>query len=82
MSQPQTQQNLTTAVADSFAGWGAVETWVFDLDYTLYPPSAALFAQIEQRMRGYIAEFLGLDLDAAWQLQKEYFHAYGMSPVA
>ncbi len=79
MNQPQTQQNVTTAVADSFAGWGTVETWVFDLDYTLYPPSAALFTQIEQRMRGYIADFLGVDLDAAWQLQKEYFHAYGMS---
>ena len=79
MSQPQTQQNVTTVEAASFAGWDAVETWVFDLDYTLYPPSAALFAQIEQRMRGYIAEFLGLDLDAAWRLQKEYFHAYGMS---
>ncbi|MFZ1413636.1 MAG: pyrimidine 5'-nucleotidase [Defluviicoccus sp.] len=79
MSQPQTQQNFATADGSSFAGWRTVETWVFDLDHTLYPPSAALFAQIEQRMRGYIAEFLNLDLDAAWRLQKQYFYTYGMS---
>lgn len=55
------------------------ETWIFDLDHTLYPPSAALFPQIEARMRGYIAAFLNLDLEAAWQLQKKYFFEYGMS---
>lgn len=79
MSQPQTQQNATTADTGPFAEWHSVETWVFDLDHTLYPPTAALFTQIEQRMRGYIADYLGLDLDAAWRLQKQYFHAYGMS---
>lgn len=53
--------------------------WIFDLDNTLYPPSTALFAQIDRRMREYIAEFLGLDLDAAFRLQKSYFREYGMS---
>ena len=31
-----------------------VETWVFDLDNTLYPPAARLFDQIEARMTAYV----------------------------
>ena len=31
-----------------------VDTWVFDLDNTLYPPSARLFDQIEQRMTSWV----------------------------
>lgn len=53
--------------------------WVFDLDNTLYPASIDLFSQIDERMRGYIATFLGLELDEAYRLQKEYFHTYGTS---
>lgn len=55
------------------------KNWIFDLDNTLYPPSAALFAQIDLRMRAYIAAFLELDLEAAFRLQKNYFREYGMS---
>jgi putative hydrolase of the HAD superfamily len=55
------------------------EAWVFDLDNTLYPVSINLFAQIDVRMRSYIAAFLGLDQDAAFALQKQYFRDYGTS---
>jgi putative hydrolase of the HAD superfamily len=55
------------------------EAWVFDLDNTLYPATVDLFAQIDVRMRGYIAAYLGLDLDSAFALQKQYFRDYGMS---
>jgi putative hydrolase of the HAD superfamily len=53
--------------------------WVFDLDNTLYPATIDLFSQIDERMRGYIATFLGLELDEAYRLQKEYFHEFGTS---
>ncbi len=53
------------------------EAWVFDLDNTLYPASSNLFAQIDERMRSYIADFLGLELDEAERLQKRYFRQYG-----
>lgn len=53
------------------------EAWVFDLDNTLYPASSNLFAQIDVRMRGFIADFLGLDLARARALQKQYFREYG-----
>jgi putative hydrolase of the HAD superfamily len=55
------------------------EAWLFDLDNTLYPAAMDLFGQIDQKMRAYIAEFLGLDVDAAYALQKRYFQEYGTS---
>lgn len=55
------------------------EAWIFDLDNTLYPAAIDLFAQIDVRMRSYIAAYLGLDLDAAFVLQKQYFRDYGTS---
>jgi len=36
-----------------------IDSWIFDLDNTLYPASADLFALIDVRMGEYIAELLG-----------------------
>jgi putative hydrolase of the HAD superfamily len=55
------------------------ETWVFDLDNTLYPATYNLFGQIDDRMRAYIARFLGVGLEDAYRLQKRYFREYGTS---
>jgi putative hydrolase of the HAD superfamily len=54
-----------------------IDTWIFDLDNTLYPPSSQLFDLIDMRMGAYIARLLGCDLAAARRIQKEYFHAHG-----
>ena len=54
-----------------------VETWVFDLDNTLYPASCGLFAQIDCKMQEFIRNLLGVEADEAHRLQKEYFHHYG-----
>ncbi|MBS7539632.1 pyrimidine 5'-nucleotidase [Ancylobacter lacus] len=64
------------APADAFAH---VDTWVFDLDNTLYPPGLDLWRQIDDRMRAYIAGFLNLSLDDAFALQKSYYRTYGTS---
>ncbi len=56
-----------------------IDAWVFDLDNTLYPASTNLFAQIDVRMKTYIARFLSLSLDEAFKLQKQYYHKYGTS---
>ncbi|MBK1664521.1 pyrimidine 5'-nucleotidase [Rhodospirillum rubrum] len=55
------------------------ETWLFDLDNTLYPASADLFAQIDLRMKAYIGRLLGLPPEEAFRLQKHYYHTYGTS---
>ena len=60
-----------------FARFHTVESWIFDLDNTLYPSECNLFAQIDQRMGAFLAEFLGVDLEAARRVQKEYYHRYG-----
>jgi len=42
-----------------------IETWIFDLDNTLYPSSCRLFDQIHARMTGFIADRLGVSPEAA-----------------
>ncbi|HTV45015.1 MAG TPA: pyrimidine 5'-nucleotidase [Stellaceae bacterium] len=54
-----------------------VETWIFDLDNTLYPASCRLFDQIHDRMQSFIAERFDLSPDAALARQKRYFREHG-----
>jgi putative hydrolase of the HAD superfamily len=54
-----------------------VETWVFDLDNTLYPPAARLFDQIEERMTGYVMRALAIDAERAAALRDHYWQTYG-----
>ena len=54
-----------------------INTWVFDLDNTLYPASAGLFLQVDVRMKTFISELLSIDLVEAFKLQKIYYHEYG-----
>jgi putative hydrolase of the HAD superfamily len=54
-----------------------IETWIFDLDNTLYPASCRLFDQIHARMTHFIADRLDLTLEAALTVQKTYFRAHG-----
>ena len=55
------------------------ETWIFDLDNTLYPVSANLFDQIDKRMCSYIANFLNTSESEAHKVQKSYFQEHGTS---
>ena len=54
-----------------------VETWVFDLDNTLYPHHLNLWQQVDERIRDYIARLLKLSQDDAFRLQKDYYRRYG-----
>jgi len=54
-----------------------IDTWVFDLDNTLYPPSARLFDQIEVKMTAYVQDSLGVERAEADRLRKHYWHTYG-----
>ncbi len=51
--------------------------WLFDLDNTLYPASCNLFAQIDVRMRQFIAETLKMSEPEAYALQKKYYCEFG-----
>ncbi|MEL7026985.1 MAG: pyrimidine 5'-nucleotidase [Pseudomonadota bacterium] len=54
-----------------------VTEWVFDLDNTLYPPSARLFDQIETRMSAWVMDALGVDHAEADRLRELYWRRYG-----
>lgn len=56
-----------------------VDTWIFDLDNTLYEGDVAFFAQIDKKMTQFISRYLSLQPDNARMLQKEYLVEYGTS---
>src|SRR5579872_1652653 len=56
---------------------GAVETWVFDLDNTLYPASSGLFPLVQARMNEYICRLLNVSMDEAKALRAQYFREHG-----
>jgi len=58
-------------------GFDHVDTWVFDLDNTLYPREINLWQQVDTRIRDYVAQFLRISNDDAYRLQKEFYQRYG-----
>lgn len=58
-------------------GFSHIDTWVFDLDNTLYPASCRLFDQIDVKMTGLVSELLGVPRDEARKIQKGLFHKHG-----
>ena len=57
-------------------GFAHIDTWVFDLDNTLYPHHL-LWQQVNDRIRDYVAEFLKVSHDEAFRVQKDYYLRYG-----
>jgi len=64
------------SASKSTRGFSSVETWVFDLDNTLYPHHL-LWQRIDDRIRAYVAEFLKVTADEAFRVQKDYYKRYG-----
>jgi putative hydrolase of the HAD superfamily len=56
---------------------GEIETWVFDLDNTLYPATSTVYPEVEERMNRFIMAELKLELAAAIALRKRFFEAHG-----
>jgi len=54
-----------------------IQTWIFDLDNTLYRADNGIFAQIEARMTDYVERLLKLPRDAARTVQKDLYRQYG-----
>ena len=56
-----------------------VETWLFDLDNTLYPLDSGLGADVSERITGYVQRLTGLPRDEAHALQKRYLDEHGLT---
>ncbi|RED12830.1 hypothetical protein POI8812_01224 [Pontivivens insulae] len=54
-----------------------VRDWVFDLDNTLYPPSARLFDQMEVLMTDWIVQNIGVERHDAHDMRDGYLRDYG-----
>lgn len=54
-----------------------VETWLFDLDNTLYPAESEFMALIEGKMTDFMVKATGLPRDEARAIQKQYYHEHG-----
>ena len=56
-----------------------IDTWLFDLDNTLYPADSGLMGEIERRMTAYVMRVTGLERGDAYRLQKKYLADYGLT---
>jgi len=54
-----------------------IETWVFDLDNTLYPHHVNLWQQVDQRIGEFVSNWLKVSSEEARRIQKDYYRRYG-----
>jgi len=53
------------------------DTWVFDLDNTLYAAECSLFDQIDRKIGAYVQAHLQIDAEEARKIQKKYLLEFG-----
>lgn len=54
-----------------------IDSWVFDLDNTLYPPGDDLFSQVDIKMTDYVSTLLNVNRQDARKIQKDLYRDYG-----
>ena len=68
---------MADSTTSAAARRGHIDTWVFDLDNTLYPAACNLFHQVDQRIGAFVSRLLALPADQARVVQKGYLAKYG-----
>ncbi|WP_342078732.1 pyrimidine 5'-nucleotidase [Yoonia sp. SS1-5] len=63
------------------ANFAHVDSWVFDLDNTLYHPSADLFGQMNKTFAAYVMRITGLDAAGAHDRCVAYWKSHGSTLV-
>lgn len=58
-------------------GFSHIDTWVFDLDNTLYPHHVNLWQQVDKRIGEFVSAWLKIPADEARRIQKDYYRRYG-----
>jgi putative hydrolase of the HAD superfamily len=56
-----------------------VQTWIFDLDHTLYRMNPATMREVEERICRFVQRHLDLPRDDAYAVQKKYLREYGIT---
>ncbi len=74
MQNESTKPAENTSSAPEFRG---IDTWVFDLDHTLYTTSAEQDREMEERICCFVQNHFGIERDPAWDIQKRYLKEHG-----
>lgn len=62
---------------DPTGDWSRIETWLFDLDNTLYAPAIGVLDQVDRLMTDFIMRALGVARDRADYLRRHYWQTHG-----
>ena len=54
-----------------------IDTWVFDLDNTLYPHHVNLWQQVDARIGEFVSSWLNISREEARLIQKDYYRRFG-----
>ncbi len=54
-----------------------IDTWIFDLDLTLYPPEANIMAQVRDRIALFVQDYFKVDSETAHGIRYNYWQKYG-----
>lgn len=68
---------MESSIHSDRTAFAQVDTWVFDLDNTLYAPQVRLFDQIEERMTRFVMDRLSVERPEADRLRVDYWRRHG-----
>ena len=54
-----------------------INTWIFDLDNTLYSADSGIFQQVHTLMGKFVSAHLNIDIKKATELQRKYYRQHG-----
>ena len=54
-----------------------IDTWIFDLDNTLYSADSGIFQQVHNLMGKFVSNYLNIEITEAKELQKKYYKQHG-----
>ena len=54
-----------------------INTWIFDLDNTLYSADSGIFQQVHKLMGEFISKNLSMEISEAKKLQSKYYKQHG-----
>ena len=54
-----------------------IDTWIFDLDNTLYSADSGIFQQVHELMGKFVSNHLKIEINEAKKIQKKYYKLHG-----
>ena len=54
-----------------------IDTWIFDLDNTLYSADSGIFQQVNDLMGKFVSKYLNVEIKKANEIQRKYYKQHG-----